>query len=104
MLPVAKTRGEAPYPNITDALNTPVQGTGADGLKAAIARLWETRGRCPGAVPVIFCHDEIVLEVPEADGDRAAGWLESIMVEAMAPLVAPVPVAVETTVGRTWGS
>jgi len=33
----------------TEKLNTPVQGTGADGLKNALALLWETRHRCPSA-------------------------------------------------------
>jgi DNA polymerase-1 len=90
------------YPNKTDALNTPVQGAGADGLKTAIALLWNRRAGCPSAVPLIFCHDEIVLEVPEADATSAAEWLRRCMVEAIAPLVAPVPVEVEVTVGRTW--
>jgi DNA polymerase I len=104
ILPVGKRRGEGrPYPNVTEALNSPVQGTGADGLKAAIARLWETRAECPGAVPVIFCHDEIVLEVPAANAEGAAEWLRRCMVEAVTPLIDPVPVEVEVTVGRTWG-
>jgi DNA polymerase-1 len=91
------------YPNKTDALNTPVQGTGADGLKTAIALLWNRRAQCPSAVPIIFCHDEIVLEVLEADGNRAAEWLRRCMVEAVATLIEPVPVEVEVAVGRTWG-
>ncbi|QJW92578.1 DNA polymerase [Frigoriglobus tundricola] len=104
VLPVAKRDAKGqPYPNKTDALNTPVQGTGADGLKAAIARLWERRAECPGAVPVVFAHDEIVLEVPEARSARVADWLTACMVEAVAPLIAPVPIAVEVTTGRTWG-
>ena len=65
--------------------------TGADGLKGAIARLWETRAECPGVLPVIFCHDEIVLEVAEADANRAAEWLKRCMVEAVAPVIEPVP-------------
>ena len=104
LLTVSKRRADGTrYPNITDALNTPVQGTGADGLKAAIARLWETRTACPGAVPVVFCHDEIVLEVVDSDADRAADWLRRCMTEAIAPLLDPVPVAVDITVGPTWG-
>ena len=103
-IPAAKrdARGH-PYPNKTEALNTPVQGTGADGLKAAIALLWERRHECPGAVPVLFVHDEIVLEVPEADADRARDWLTRCMVDGMARLVDPVPVVVDVSVGRTWG-
>jgi len=30
-------------------------------------------------------------------------WLRTAMIDGMAPLIAPVPVAVEVTVGRTWG-
>ncbi len=54
-------------------------------------------------MPVVFCHDEIVLEVPAPDGDRAAAWLRRCMTEAIAPMIAPVPVEVEVTTGRTWG-
>src|SRR5262249_50919120 len=32
----------------TEKLNTPVQGTGADGLKLALALRWERRGQAPG--------------------------------------------------------
>jgi DNA polymerase-1 len=47
---------------LTDRLNAPVQGTAADGLKLALALLWERRGECTGAVPVLVCHDEVVVE------------------------------------------
>ena len=53
-------------------------------------------------MPVIFCHDEIVLEVAEADANRAAEWLKRCVVEAVAPVIEPVPVEVEVTIGRTW--
>ena len=98
----ARKADRTTYPSVNDALNTPVQGTGADGLKAAIALLWERRAESPGAVPVLFVHDEIVVEVPAADADRAKDWLVRCMVDGMAPLVDPVPVEVEATVGRTW--
>ena len=32
---------------------------------------------------MIFCHDEIVLEVAEADANRAAEWLKRCVVEAV---------------------
>src|SRR5215210_3825739 len=47
---------------LTDRLNAPIQDTGADGLKLALALRWECRGECPGAVPVIVCHDKVVVE------------------------------------------
>jgi DNA polymerase I len=47
---------------LTDRLNAPVQGTGADGLKLALALLRERRGECPGAVPMLVCHDEVIVD------------------------------------------
>ena len=87
----------------TKRLNTPVQGTGADGLKRALGLLWARRHACPGAVPVIACHDEIVVECPAESGAAAAAWVRAAMEEGMADLVAPVPVVVEPAVGERWG-
>jgi DNA polymerase-1 len=74
-----------------------------DGAKLAMALLWERRHLCPGALPVLFVHDEIVVECDQGQADAVAAWLKAAMVEAMAPLVEPVPVEVEVKVARTWG-
>jgi DNA polymerase-1 len=87
----------------THRLNTPVQGCEADGAKLAMALLWERRGQVPGAVPVLFCHDEIVVEAGEDQADAAAAWLQAAMVEAMAPQIDPVPAEVEVKIAPTWG-
>lgn len=87
----------------TEKLNTPVQGTGADGLKLALALLWEHRDEVPGVFPVLAVHDEIVVECDADAADAAATWLKACMIEAMAPLLDPVPVEVEVKVGTTWG-
>jgi DNA polymerase-1 len=87
----------------THRMNTPVQGTGADGLKVALALLWERRERVPGAFPVLAVHDEIVVEADEGEGDKVARWLKEAMVDAMAPFIEPVPVEVKIATGRTWG-
>jgi DNA polymerase-1 len=84
-------------------LNTPVQGTGADGLKLALALLWERRAEVPGAFPVLAVHDEIVVECDKDQAGAAEAWLRAAMVEGMAPLIDPVPVEVEVAVGTTWG-
>ena len=90
------------YPNKHEALNAPVQGTAADGMKAAISLLWERRSECPNVRPVLFVHDEIVVEAPEDRSGQAAEWLKRCMTDSMAPLIAPVPVGVEATVSTTW--
>jgi DNA polymerase-1 len=86
----------------TEKLNLPVQGTGADGLKLALALLWERRAECPGAFPVLVVHDEIVIECDADRADAAASWLRQAMLDGMRPLVDPVPVEVEVRTGRTW--
>jgi DNA polymerase I len=86
----------------TERLNTPVQGTGADGLKTALALLWERRDVCPGAFPVLVVYDELVVEADEAQAEQATAWLRQAMLDGMAPLIAPVPVEVEVKVARTW--
>jgi DNA polymerase-1 len=45
-----------------EAKNFPMQGSCADGLKLALALLWERREECPGAAPVACVHDVIVVE------------------------------------------
>jgi DNA polymerase-1 len=83
--------------------NYTVQGTGGDGIKLALALLWERRGQCQGAFPVLAVHDEIVIECDEGKADAAAAWLRAAMVDAMAPLIDPVPVEVEVKAAQTWG-
>jgi DNA polymerase-1 len=88
----------------TEKLNTPVQGTGADGIKLALALLWERRDQCPGAFPVLAVHDEIVVECDQADADKVGVWLRQAMLDGMAPLIDPVPVEVKVSEpARTWG-
>jgi DNA polymerase-1 len=90
---------KTPY---THRLNTPVQGTEADGAKRAMALLWQRRNECPGAFPVLFVHDEIVVECDQEQAQAAAAWLKRAMIDSMKDLIAPVPVEVEVKVGRTW--
>jgi DNA polymerase-1 len=85
-----------------ERLNTPVQGTGADGLKAALALLWQRRNQCPGAVPVLVVHDEVVVEVPEGKAEAAREWLVDCMRRGMEGFLKQVPVEVEAVICRDW--
>ena len=60
---------------LTDRLNAPVQGTAADGLKLALALLWERSGECSGTTPVLVCHDEVVVECDAHKAEEAKEWL-----------------------------
>lgn len=87
----------------TEKLNTPVQGTGADGLKIALGLLWERREQCPNAFPVLAVHDELVLEADAGQADQAAAWLKAAMLDGMAPLIDPIPCEVDVKISTTWG-
>jgi DNA polymerase-1 len=89
--------------HFSEKLNAPVQGTGADGLKTALALLWERREQVCGAFPVLAVHDEIVVECDEALAATVAKWLKTAMLDAMAPIIDPVPVVVDVKIDRTWG-
>ena len=52
-------------------------------------------------IPVLAVHDEIVVEADADQADAASAWLKSAMVDAMAPLVAPILVEVEVKAGKT---
>lgn len=86
----------------TEKLNTPVQGTGADGLKAALALLWEERDTCPSVAPVLAVHDEIVIECDRAEAEKAKEWLEDCMKRGMAQFLRNVPVEVESVICKDW--
>ena len=94
---------------LTERLNSPVQGTGADGLKLALAYLRERRDKCPGAVPILAVHDEVVVECNEDQAKKVEGWLKKAMVDGMdqvlnAPKVEGpyVPVEVEVKSAKSW--
>ena len=92
---------------LTDRLNAPVQGTGADGLKLALALLWERRDESPGAVPIIDCHDEVVVEYDANKAEEVKEWLVQVMKDGMDAAVNAVEphilIEVEASVSKTWG-
>jgi DNA polymerase-1 len=87
----------------TDKLNSSVQGSGADGLKLALAGLWESRALAPSARLLLPVHDELVVECPAQDADAVASWLAEQMTAAMVALVGDaVPIVVDTAIGPSW--
>ncbi|MCK9460875.1 MAG: DNA polymerase I [Proteobacteria bacterium] len=82
------------------ARNTPIQGTAADLLKLAMIRvdrrLAAERLR---ARMILTVHDELVLEVPEDEVDRAKTAVREEMENA---LELRVPLVVDTGVGQSW--
>ena len=82
-------------------LNTPVQGTAADGLKQAMVLL-RPRLAAIGARIVLCVHDELVVEAPADRAEEAKQVVERGMVEGMQTFVEDVPIVVEAAVRSTW--
>ncbi|WP_395750112.1 DNA polymerase [Prosthecobacter sp.] len=82
-------------------LNTPVQGSAADGLKCA---LWRLYNELPQDCYLVSCiHDEILVEAPEERAQEIKTMVEQIMVAEMHSLFPDVPIEVEAKVFETWG-
>jgi len=83
-----------------EAINMPVQGTNADIIKRAMILLPD-RLKAEGyaARLILQVHDELVLEVPQAEVVKVAALVRQVM-EAAATL--DVPLATEAKVGLNW--
>jgi len=82
------------------AVNTPLQGTAADMIKLAMVNLHRRlldQGRA--ARMIIQVHDELVLEVPEAEIDPVT---ETVREEMEGAIELDVPLVVDIGVGRNW--
>jgi DNA polymerase-1 len=63
-------------------MNHEIQGTGADGLKYAMARTHETNP-FPSLKMVCTVHDEIVFECDAKEADEVVEWVSEQMTEGM---------------------
>ena len=87
--------------DFTHRLNTPVQGTAADGIKNAIVIL-RPRLAGLGARIVLAIHDELLVETPIAVAGEAKRLVEAAMIEGMREFVPDVPIAVVARIQRSW--
>ncbi|RHW17582.1 DNA polymerase I [Sphingomonas gilva] len=89
------------------AINAPIQGTSADIIKRAMARMEPAllAAGLPDVRMLLQVHDELVFELPEGDVEKAKPVIERVMATAAEP-AAPlsVPLAVEIGVGPSWGA
>ena len=100
-----------------DGSNSVFQGRAADGAKRAgwylaqecylgFGKLWPNDGRARsplyGSRPVLFVHDEFILEVPEANAHEATLRQSEVMIAGMKEVVADVKVGTEFAIARRW--
>ena len=82
-----------------NALNSPVQGSGADALKIAMVRFCKKWEGNPIIAPV---HDELLLEVAEVGAEVAAKMLEEVMVEVASEMHEGIPAKVDVHIADSW--
>ena len=84
------------------ALNTPIQGTAADILKLAMARILKGLPAREWLKPVLQIHDELLFTVPEDRVREASGFIRGGM-EAKPFDEFDIPLKVEVSVGKNYG-
>ena len=82
------------------ARNTPIQGTAADVIKLAMVRVWKRLHREGLRAQLILqVHDELIVECPEAEREKAVQVLREEMEHAVAYTV---PLTADAGWGRNW--
>ncbi|MAC59803.1 MAG: DNA polymerase I, partial [Novosphingobium sp.] len=89
------------------AINAPIQGTSADIIKRAMARMGPALADAGlrDVKMLLQVHDELVFELPQGDVAAASPVIERVMAEAAQPAVTlDVPLGVEVGSGPSWGA
>jgi hypothetical protein len=77
-------------PKYTERLNGPIQTTGTDILKLALAKLSATKEEHPGIEVLLSVHDEVLLESPAGKkAKEAKAWLEDALRSAVDEVLGP---------------
>jgi DNA polymerase I len=88
------------------AINAPIQGTSADLIKRAMARMDDALADAglAGVRMLLQVHDELVFEVPDGQEEAAAAVIRKVMAQAAEPAIKlDVPLDVEVGWGAHWG-
>ncbi len=89
------------------AINAPIQGTSADIIKRAMARMEPALAEAglPDVRMLLQVHDELVFELPEGDVVAATEVIGRVMATAAEPAITlSVPLGVEVGTGKSWGA
>ncbi len=87
------------------AINAPIQGTSADIIKRAMARMLPALSEAGmhDVRMLLQVHDELVFELPEARVEAATPIIRRVMADAALPAVElTVPLGVDIGTGASW--
>jgi len=86
------------------AINAPLQGSAADIIRRAMARMDGALERANLSARMLMqVHDELVFEAPDEEIEATIALVSKVMVDAPAPAVAlGVPLGVEARAAANW--
>ena len=80
------------------AINTPLQGSAADIIKAAMIKVYESL-KSTGAKLILQIHDELIVESPDEEVEN----VKKILVGCMGNAVKlSLPLTVDVEQGKSW--
>ena len=99
-----RIRGRPAY---TESANMPFQGMASDGAKRALFAVSRECYADPasplfGCRPLVFVHDEIILEAPTDKGHECAMRLKSIMEREMNTVTPSIPASATPALATRW--
>jgi DNA polymerase-1 len=86
------------------AINAPIQGSAADIIRRAMARMEEALlGRNLSALMLLQVHDELIFEVPDEEVEATIPVVREVMENAAEPAVhLTVPLRVDARAAQNW--
>lgn len=94
-------------PRYTEASNMPFQGMASDGAKRALFEVARECWAVPesplfGCRPLVFVHDEIIVESPAERAHESAMRLREIMVREMEVCTPDIPASATPAIATRW--
>ncbi len=95
--------GEMARPTVV--ANNQVQGTSASIIKRAMRLIWDWKEEhLPAARVILQVHDELLLQVPEGQGEDLARFAEQAITQAGLEIIGDsVRLRAEAHIGKSWG-
>ncbi|MGN1098532.1 MAG: DNA polymerase I, partial [Clostridia bacterium] len=82
------------------AMNAPIQGSAADIIKIAMVKVYNAlKEECPNSRLILQIHDELIIEAPFDEAEKAARVLRREMENAAS---LSVPLVAEVKIGHSW--